>query len=175
MINESNKLAESLQRLRNLNVNIPEILLWAPPPADEEMRVRNVVNVKGFAMLMKPTTGVIIPELTQWDYLDDSQAKEALKDYAGGPLVILKAPKTKPEVEGYCTPGPYYNKIEVGDTVQSLIWGQAFRGEHNRAIGDLTGILQRVRHELDGSKLKFTYHSRGAGLFGDKIVLWGEV
>ena len=173
-----NKLHNSLTKLNGLHINIPEIIHYAGPPKDEEARIHNIAVVKAILITMRSATRVMLPEITGNDYLSAEEAKQQLLDYTGNPLLILKAPKSKPLVEGQCTPGHYYNKVQIGDTSDNILYGVVptkFPSTFHRAILDLNAMIVRVCRELDGSKLKFTFHSRGEGILGDKILLWGEV
>lgn len=171
------KLTHSLYRLRALNVNVPSIIYSAADPRDESIRSRNMATVAAITKVMRPSVKVVIPERVGNAPLEDSELKEFLKEYDGGALLVLRAPKTKILAEAEVTPGPYQFKIHIDGVTDSFFWGfaKADFGEHYKRMFELINTqIQRVRMELDGCRMRVTYHERGEGEFGDRILLWGN-
>lgn len=136
----------------------------------------NAIQLKAMASVTLNRNRFIIPPEYLFEHTS-ALLRERLRTYSGEPIVVFVAPKTMPLVSGYCTPGPYINKITIGEDTKDIYWGMPLDNVYppalRMAVLDLNAMLQRYRHILDGMPLRFTYHPKGEGTTGDKVVIWG--
>lgn len=164
------RIIESLKTLMTLRINVPMIMFTVEEskPTESEARLKAMLHVTRGKRFIAPPG---------YDIINRDELRNLILAMEGIPEVIFVAPKSNSLIEGICTPGPYYNKIQIGDSVNSVAWGTdpiAFPEGLRRGIMDLNSALQLHRHALDGMPLRFTFHPRGEGINQERIIIWGS-
>lgn len=171
------QIYNSISQLWGMGMNTPQVLVRNLSPTTERERIMNIAYVKVIAERVKQR--VVIPGCKDYKYLEHLDFWDAIKDYNGEALVIFRAPNTEPILTGICQPSLHYNRISInGRPMYSVPWSDSvlinFPLVLHRPIQDLNKMLVRGKPMLDGMLIRFSFHGKGEGTSGDKIVLWGQ-
>lgn len=170
------KCQKSLEILKRLRINTPEMIMSCFFPESEGDRTQNKIFLKANSMRVK--NNVVIPNY-RYTPLTTVEYMKFADEYAGGPLIVFKAPKSLPLVSGICKPEKYVNKVSLhGSPFFSTVWGDKeldpFPVGLKRTIQDLNTMLVLGGIELTGYELRFTYHVNPEGSLRNKVVIWGQ-
>lgn len=180
---------ESVQKLRDLHINTPEVICAFPQATTRD--IADQVNAVLLATAERLTRNVIVRTVGTSRYLDIRSLSATdlynfikVFDNYGSYITIFKAPTSKAELRGYCIPHPYWNKfVAITDYVHhdykaTTVWGQPMDqfpfpvGIRNpaRLVNE---ALVNQRMELDGQEIEFTYHLNPEGELKQHILFWG--
>src|SRR6185295_3257596 len=140
-----NRIEKALYIFKLYGMNHLEIMLWNSEEANDVQQMWNAAQAKANSTRVR--SRVIIPN-SSYDILTPAEYTLKLKDYTGDKLIVFKAPKKPPLVEGMCEPSYYYNKISLNNSdIFQTIWGdtvlQPFPIALKKTVFDLNAMLVR--------------------------------
>lgn len=174
--------AESIDYLYKIGLNVPEVLITLPKPADTKEyqkyhvyleEINRVIRKKGINTIVLDNTRQGI-DIVEWNKL-----KEILEssEYGKEGITILKAPQTDTLHRGIVIPGHHYFTASIDDQNEpkKFLWGvwKHYTIKYQKLLSTVSDALTNRKLELDGSAIEFTYHPSGEGVLSQRLVFWG--
>lgn len=171
---------ENIDKLYRIGLNVPEMLINLPRPADPlEYQKYHVILDQVYKDIRNKGLRTVIMSNTAntIEYIEPSRLKEELDnvDYGKEGILILKAPKSETIHTGFIIPGPHYFVAKVDEIVKKFVWGmhRTFTIKHQKVLQSLNDMITNRRLDLDGSMVEFTFHPTGEGVLSDNLLFWG--